>query len=148
MRKEKLEREMTLSRAFDKRTSDPNTNYGIGAVICRMVLKGKGLAVQFVFSTGMYPKNVTKEWEGKPRHEFPGYMAYDLGYHSRTPMYQGQGSIKDCHYMGGKPCYYNGSGCNAGPVLDILLEKGSDAVWEELEKYWHEMKQQQLEAKK
>ena len=35
-------------------------------------------------------------------------------------------------------CYYDGSGLNADKLRDIMLEKGSDAVWKELEDYYHE----------
>jgi len=42
-----------------------------------------------------------------------------------------------CEYLG-CPCYYDGSGLNAERIYHVMLEKGSDGVWEELEKYYIE----------
>jgi len=62
----------------------------------------------------------------------------DLGYHSPNPMYDGQESMGACQYLDGKTCYYDGSGLDAEEIYKVLVEKGSDAVWEELEKYYVE----------
>ena len=62
-------------------------------------------------------------------------MGADVGYHSPVPHYEGQICSQDsCSYLGGKPCYYDGSSLRAEEwVRDILIPKGSDGVWESLE---------------
>ncbi len=140
MSKEKLERVVEFSPAFDKRHTDPAKNYGIGAVVCRMILKGKDLAVQFVFSTGMYLPSIVDEVKGH-RKWVPEQMAYDLGHHSAKRQYKGQTICREkCAYLGGRPCYYGGSGLNAMPYLDVLINEGSEAVWKKLEAYYRQCK--------
>lgn len=46
------------------------------------------------------------------------------------------GTFTPCDLLGGKPCYYDGSGLNAEPVFEILLKEGSPGVWKELERYY------------
>jgi hypothetical protein len=93
-------------------------------------------------------------------------MAADLGYHSKVPMYDGQevmgayeyklkvdetmegferfehvctptGTFTPCPYLDGAPCYYDGSGLQAERVLEILIEKGGEAVWQYMEECYH-----------
>lgn len=93
-------------------------------------------------------------------------MAVDLGYHSKVPMYEGQepmgsvdtklsvdetkqgleayqfnrketGTFTPCPYLDGAPCYYDGSGLHAQKVLDMLIEKGGEAVWKYMEECYH-----------
>lgn len=91
----------------------------------------------------------------------------DVGYHSPKPMYDGQepmggtsiewvdgvafgkqmkvpeskptGTFDPCPYLDGQPCYYDGSGLAAKPMLELLIEKGSDAVWAALEARYHKL---------
>jgi hypothetical protein len=94
-------------------------------------------------------------------------MAADLGYHSKVPMYGGQepigsvnteinmdsskeglekfdfkrtetGTFTPCPYLDGAPCYYDGSGLHAEKVLAMLIKKGGEAVWQHMEKCYHE----------
>ncbi len=136
--------------AFDKRNKEPEKNYGIGSVISRMILKGKKGAVQFVFSTGiLFPETIEEYIKtGLAKYELTscGYYflnkpsAYDIGYHSKKKQYKEQTISKEkCEFCDDKPCYYDGSGLGADKYLDILIRKGSDAVWEELEKYYREI---------
>ena len=67
-------------------------------------------------------------------------MPADLGYHSYEPRYEWQDPITDsCEYLNGKPCYYDGSGLNAERIYEVLLERGSDGVWQELESFYNEV---------
>ena len=130
-----------LTPAYDKRNVDPNKNYGVHGVELRMVLKGKLGAVQFILYTNWYLPHVTIE---SRKEMSPGkYFLYeplpaDLGYHSPKPMYEGQNSIGPCAYLNNKSCYYDGSGLNANRIYEVLLEKGSNGVWKELENYYIE----------
>ena len=49
-----------------------------------------------------------------------------------------EGTAVDCCEVIGGPCYYDGSSLNAERLIQPFLEGGSDAVWRELEEYYHE----------
>ena len=65
-------------------------------------------------------------------------MPADLGYHSPTPLYEGQTSGDDCPWIKGD-CYYDGSGLNAERPFGIFLTEGEEAMWEYLEGYWTDL---------
>lgn len=132
-----LRREVSMSPAFDRRDSDPSKNYGIRCVDLRMYLIGDKGAVQFVCFTDWHLPEVAEELHAKfPSHR-RGPMGADLGYHSKTPLYEDQSSRDDCNLLGCK-CYYDGSGLAADRIMEVLLREGSDGVWRELETYYRE----------
>lgn len=141
----KFEKIITLTPAYDKRHKDPSKNYGIHGVNLLMVLKGEKGAVNFTLYTNWQLPHVTEEMLHDSRQRegielFFMPMPVDLGYHSYTPTYEGQEPITNsCEYLNGKPCYYDGSGLNAQPIYEVLLNEGSDGVWRELENYYNEM---------
>jgi hypothetical protein len=123
--------------AFDKRNEDPNKNYGIGGVKCYMFLIGDKGAVHFIFSTGMYLPDTHTKWLSKfDRGGTVPYMGYDVGYHSPTPKYKDQTPNKNCEYLNGKTCYYDGSSMMAEKFMEVLVKEGSDRVWEMLKEYY------------
>ncbi len=63
----------------------------------------------------------------------------DLGYHSPEPRYEGQTSMGACEALGGKECFYDGSGLNAYDAFGVLVAEGSEGLWKFLEKYWHDV---------
>jgi hypothetical protein len=137
-----FERIVTLSPAFDKRSPDPSKNYGIHGVDLRMILKGPLGATQFVLYTGWQLPHVQAELDCKPLGQFP-YLHHkplpaDVGYHWHKPQYDGQDSRK-CEYTPTGRCYYDGSGLQAEEVFEILLREGSEGVWRELERRYHEL---------
>jgi len=126
-------RRIEFRPAFDKRHPDPNKNYGVGAVVLRFILTGPAGVMQFVCSTGMYLPHVLREWEGKDYNPGAG-SGWDIGYHSLTPQYDGQSICQDaCEYLGGKPCYYDGTSLGADEFFPTFLAGGDDAVWTMLE---------------
>lgn len=44
--------------------------------------------------------------------------------------------IPICEFVGGVPCYYDGSGLNADRIYDVLKSRGEEAVWKELESFY------------
>lgn len=137
-----MERITHFSPAFDKRHADPAKNYGVGGVKVRMILKGDEGAVHFVFSTGMMLPSTYKWWNEKNLGNFDGdflpYMGYDVGYHSHSPTYEGQEiSQANCEWIGG-PCYSDGSALRSDDYMKVLLNQGSDRVWEMLEEEYKE----------
>lgn len=128
--------------AFDKRNPDPKINYGIHGVEIVWILKGDKGAIQFVVYTNWHLPGVQKELIRKCKGGSFGEFPYctlkpqpaDVGYHSPAPQYEGQNSLTDsCDLLGGKPCYYDGSGLQAEDVFRVLVEQGGEAVWKELE---------------
>jgi hypothetical protein len=99
----------------------------------RFWLSGPAGAVQFLMLT---------DWEPGQRQITPNAASYpmaaDLGWHWRTPMYPGQALFaNECDVLGA-PCYYDGSGLQAEPVLAGFLRDGLPAVWTYLERsYLH-----------
>ena len=140
-----FEKIVECTPAWDKRHKDPRKNCGIHGVNLRMILKGDKGAVQFVLCTNWQLPHVTEEILNIPKDKTNIKMRFlplpaDLGYHSPEPMYEGQELMTEsCPYLDGKPCYYDGSGLNAEPIYVTLLEKGSDGVWQELERYYSEL---------
>jgi len=81
--------------------------------------------MQFLMSAGWYLDHL-KQHNHEPR-------AWDIGYHSLTPMYEGQTSMAKCKVTDGD-CYYDGSSLQADEYLEILIKEGTDGLWSALEK--------------
>ena len=129
-----LARVVKFTAAWDKRSDNPATNYGIHGVELRMYLGSPEGAVQFVLFTGWH-------WlDGNPPRNNPAHapIPADLGYHSPVPHYDGQETLP-CDIIAGGRCYYDGSGLNAYPVYEMLLRGGDEAVWAYLEGYYAEV---------
>lgn len=134
-----LTREIFFTAAYDKRAPEPSKNYGVHGVEMRWYLKGPEGAIQFVVFTNWHLPHVQQELDRKSFGEFPHLSCHpqpaDLGYHSRVPRYEDQRPMDgECSVIeGGGPCYYDGSGLRADDVYRLLVEKGSEAVWQFLE---------------
>lgn len=148
-----LERIVTVSPAFDGRPASKggvqgwrkpsmkpddgtsNTDYGVGSCRITFLLKGPAGAVQFMVGTDWYPPHVQEARAGKPRasYEIQRPHGWDVGYHSRKPMYEGQTSMGPCDYLDGGECYYDGSGLRADEWIPVLLKEGSEGIWRLLE---------------
>jgi hypothetical protein len=104
------------------------------------IVKGDDGAVQFNLSTGWMPQRVAMssinyrdvdEWCNR------GPMPFDLGYHSKTPTYEGsEPAQKSCEWCDGQPCYYDGSSLNANDAMYALVNGGEDALWKFLDAYY------------
>lgn len=125
-KEEKLEQIVVFTQAWDKRNTDPKKDYGIGAVRCRMLLKGKKGACHFIFSTGILLKETMDEYikDGRAKYElnpFGGHyflnkpMGHDVGYHSPKPVFEGQ----EIHW----PTKIRKTGLGA---MDVVFDKIGD----------------------
>ena len=124
-----MEKIITFNPAYDKRDPDPKKDYGVHGVDIKFLLKGKKGATQFILYTGWQLPHVQKEMENQPNWKILSKpLPADLGYHSPVPMYSDQPVMKDCPYLDGKDCYYDGSTLNAIDVFDILLKDGCEGV--------------------
>jgi len=98
-------------------------------------LKGERGVIQFIIGTGWFRSDhkiaeSIKSFYDKPR-------AWDLGYHSPVPMYDGQQPIShNCSVIDGI-CFYDGSTLNAEPILDTLITNGSISVWRAMAQYYY-----------
>jgi hypothetical protein len=115
-------------------------SHGRHGLNIRFVSKGDAGAVQFLLYTGWTPQHASpssigvrdvRDWGGQ--HMMPA----DLGYHSKTPRYDGQEPIdKACEFCGGQPCYYDGSRLNANDAMYALVNGGDAALWAFLDAYY------------
>lgn len=139
-----LKREVFFTPAFDKRNDNPKLDYGIHGVEIKWVLTGTLGAIQFLLYTGWHLPSVVEENDTKPCLVKPyGKMCLskpqpaDIGYHSYVPRFEGQTVTQnECQYLGGKPCYSDGSSLQAEDVFKILVENGDEALWKELERQY------------
>jgi hypothetical protein len=115
-------------------------SHGRGAARYRWVLRGEGLAVQWLwFADEHMPETVEHlnatmgdSWRAGL---YP--MAVDLGYHAATPMHADQEPMgQECDLLGLPSCYYGGSSLAADPGVELLGTDGEQAVWAWLEDYW------------
>ena len=141
-----VERITTIHPAWDRRNTEPSKDYGIHGAELRMVLKGELGATQFVLYTNWHLPHVERELLSRPyKNELDIKcrflpMPADFGYHSPTPIYEGQEPCSNhCEYLNGRPCYYGGSGLYAEEIYKKLVENGSDEVWKELEERYIEL---------
>ena len=136
-----LEHIVEITEAYDKRNPDPAKNYGVHGVNLKFLVKGPKGVIQFlIYTNWMLPHNMEElkaKCDGHYCYLEP--MPADIGYHSYVPMHEGEAPIsKSCEYLEGKPCYYDGSSLNAEPIFDIMVSRGGDAMWAELERWYHD----------
>jgi hypothetical protein len=141
----KFEKIINIKPPYDKRSSEPGKNYGIGSMQIWFILKKGEKAVQVSISTNSYLQSTIKEY--RTTHptsmvddfgDYEGYNCWDVGYHSNTPMYKGQTDM-DCGLLKNKKCYYDGSGLRGKDdrVAENFLKYGTDWVWKYLEDEWN-----------
>lgn len=140
----KFERIVQTRPPFDRRHTDPKKNYGVGAMDIWFILKGKKGATQFMMSTGSFLPNVIKEWIVKEHivYKFNNEPVYgipkpwDIGYHSKKPMFEGHTSMK-CELLPGGKCYYDGSSLQAEKPYEVYLKDGDEGLWKYLEEEYY-----------
>lgn len=138
-----LKRELIILPAYDKR----DKGYGQHCAEMCFYVKGERGAVQFILFTGWYPHIIPKPdapWQELcvpiklEKLDYP--TPADLGYHSLTPLRDWQTPIMmECPVLGGKTCYYDGSGLNCYRIFSVMVHEGGERMWEELEKYYAEL---------
>lgn len=135
-------RMLNLRRGYDCREScvhEVKGAHGIGGVELLAFLVGPAGAVQFRHLTNWYPASVDTPFS---RRDYRGVPA-DLGYHAREPQYDGQPQMERCDILWPDDpdhgCYYDGSGLNAEPVFEVLVNGGDEALWEYLLRYYRQV---------
>lgn len=139
-----FERIVTVSPAFDKRSSDPSKDYGIGACRITFILRGPKGAVQFMVGTNWYLPHTQREnrkwqYDFDVRFDKINPQGWDVGYHSPVPMYEGQTAMGGkCEHVRGGECFYDGSGLRAEEWVPKFLAGGTDWLWPALEEDYRE----------
>ena len=132
-----FEREIRFIPAFDKRNEDPKKDYGVTSMEIVFMLQGEKGTVHLIGHTGMDLKHI------RERNKFKNYHSYisgsDKGYHSHTPMYEGQEPTPyNCLYLG-KPCYCDGSALAGVDLWEEFIAEGEEHVWRELLEYYYKV---------
>lgn len=121
-----------------RKTKGDGENYGVHSVGIRIMLHGPKATISFLMWTGIVPETegtgYDEHWVLSPH----GLMAADLGYHADAPEYEGQRSM-ECIFRESGQCFYDGSGLQAEPVLELMIKRGSGAVLQHLEGYYFSM---------
>jgi hypothetical protein len=127
----------TWEAAYDKRTDNPATNYGIHGMEVRFYYGNKyeGI-IQFVIYTNWHLLHVTKEQDAKYESHFLCHpLPADAGYHSPEPEYEGQAEF-DCDLLKCGKCYYDGSGLQAEEWFAQFLAGGEERLRELMKEEW------------
>lgn len=135
-----FERIVKVTGAFDKRDSDPQKNYGIGACRIWFILKGPVGAIQFQIGTNWFLPAIQRErreWQHNYENRFDVIhpQGWDVGYHAIEPQYEVQEDM-ECDLFG--RCYYDGSGLRADNWIPNFIEGGTDWLWPALETEYYE----------
>lgn len=134
-----MERLTQIRPAFDKRNPDPKKDYGIGAMVVAMVLRGKRGAVHFIWSTAIFLEETEKRlaksgdlnWQNishdpERDHWFSvaKAMGYDVGYHSPKPLsdYQKKEGPRWPTRMGKKKADEDGM-TNSQKIMNVKFTK-------------------------
>lgn len=120
-----LRRDLMLKPGFvcERDISDPRSHGKHGMELV-MALCGDVWAVTFVSFLGLMPDG---SLVGEP-------MGADVSVHALGPLYEGQEITNpSCEWLGGRPCYTDGSALLADQYLAVFLREGPRGVWPMLE---------------
>lgn len=122
--------------AYDKRDPDSKKNYGIHGMNLRFMFIGPKGATQFlIYTNWMLPQN--REVENMVPLSLAEPLPADVGYHAYVPQYEDQNALtQSCEYLGGKPCYYDGSVLQAEELFDEFVANGEEVIWTRLRKLY------------
>lgn len=130
--------EVVVTPSFYLVRDEPSKNYGVGN--CRIVFYaiGEKGAVQFMLGTDWAIEKVRAHLSNFPRHRRDDVQpqAWDIGYHSRVPMYDGQSPMERRCDVLGATCYYDGSSLQAEDWVEGFCAGGTEWLWPRLEQYY------------
>lgn len=132
------ERIMTFTMPFDKRSSIPEKDYGIGSMRIYMALIKNDQATSFCFSIPFFLPHVALGFKN-PEVMFQG-MGYEVNYHSPERIYSQQNE-GFCSLLKDKKCFCGSSPLKAEEWYQEFLkqEEAFDIIWQKLESYWNDI---------
>jgi hypothetical protein len=137
-------RSVHFRAAFDKRHPEPSKNHGIHGVEITFMLKRGQYAVDWTVFTNWQLPHVTEETLEKHADDvyrlrlFTQPSGAGVSFHSPVPTYEGQEAREGCTITGGV-CYSDVGFTLGDSLMPLLIEKGDDAVWAELDRLLAEM---------
>lgn len=93
----------------------------------KFFLKGEKGIIQFCITTNWTHRMI--EFDEKIKS-----YAYDIGYHSPVPLYEGQKPMEKCSFY--KTCYYDGSSMYARKLFGKLINYGDEYIWNKMEEFY------------
>lgn len=129
----KLERKFYINPAYDYILNPTEERKGCGRHCCDMVLgvKGDKGGVSYEMTTGWYLKETEKELGSKLfGNRYGKLIIHHKKENDDTVSYR-----CNCDYTDGE-CYFEITGLR-DDLLAILISKGSESLYEELEKIYH-----------
>ncbi len=126
-------RSLTVRPAFDKVHTDPTKNYGVHGcdLVFQVVTPEKEGLTYVVFTNWFLPQTEARLERTTMHRSLYKPISAGCDGHFHTPQYDGQSPVPACHITGGE-CYSDGTSIT-DDLFGILLEKGSDGLFEALE---------------
>lgn len=135
-------RHLSITPGYDHRAFPEDCGgggHGCHGMDLRFVLVGPEGAVQWLAFLTQFTPTAPISRIGSVEIAHPSLdetlMPADLGYHWPTARYEGQES-RECEYLPGGHCYYDGSGLAAEEIVLPFLTDGPAGVWRELRAYY------------
>ncbi len=119
-----MERETKVTPAWDSGTREK------GRHCCDLlfILRGDKGVLLFEVYTGWY-LGLGQNYASSPSK---------VAYHGYQPVHGEDVPNWECELLGGKPCY-SGSCCCGREMFQVLVEGGTEGLWEEMEKLYVEL---------
>ena len=146
------DRWIEFTSAYDKRSPDPNYNYGIGDVCIIFRRQMSKAVMQFTMSTSWFLPHVQQEMDQKTIANcddiqlrcFYKPSSSSVCYHSPEPVYDGHHWV-ECDILEEGRCYSDCEYAIADKVLERLIAEGHDGVWNALEEIYYDWVEQRDE---
>ena len=111
--------------------------HGISAAGFTFVLSGEDGALSVNFLSSWYKRETTSRMKEEQNGLLlSALLVTGLGgvdWHWRTDRDYGAFHNEECRWLDGAECFSDGSGLMADDAYDVLMEGGSDALWEWME---------------
>jgi hypothetical protein len=122
-------------------SGDPGGNHGVHNAELHMAVRGPEAEIILVVSTGWDLPTVPKGRRVMDIQDYPYPRGKLVSFHTARPRYEGQYRNEpdpDAWCKNWSHCYCDSGYRMADGPVALLVEKGSDAVWEWLENQYHE----------
>ncbi len=120
-------------------------SHGRGTATEQWVIRGEGIAVSWSLYTGEYLPESVAELNRRGLRGPRTPSAGGLGFHTATPLYEGQPTQQGCITLG-IDCFYDTSYLEADEGLRLLETEGKAAVWAWLAGHWQSTLRQVMAA--
>ena len=130
-----LEHRVDVSPGFCMLHKDDDKNFGVAACRVWFYAIGPKGAVQFCIGTDWYPEAARRHLSKFPSKDERQPKGWDIGYHAKTPQYEGQSSMGECFILGCE-CYYAGSSLQADNWVEGFVCGGTEWLWPKLDEYY------------